>query len=71
MFRKKQKLRREYDQKLIDLMEKTKTDWLHHKHLEELTYEQDEYLSCRMLISKAKYFFLFQEAKKRKISLNK
>lgn len=70
LFRKK-KLRKEYDQKLIDVMEITKEDWLRQKHLENLSYEQSEDLRCGTLLAQAKYFFLFREAKLRKVSIKK
>lgn len=65
----KEKLRKEYDQKLIDLMESTKKDWMYFSQLEEMSYEYDEGLHRLALLAKSKYFFLFQEAKKRKISI--
>lgn len=67
MFQKK-KLRKEYDYRLIELMESTKHDWLRKQHLESLSYDSEE-LSNMTMIAKAKYFFLFHEAKKRKVSL--
>ncbi len=70
LFRKK-KLRKEYDQKLIDVMEMTREDWLRQRHLENLSYEQSEDLRCGTLLAQAKYFFLFREAKIRKISMKK
>lgn len=70
MFRK-QKLRKEYNQKLIDLMESTKEDWSKQTHLQKLSYEQSEEQHCATLLAKAKYFFLFREAKARQISLKK
>ncbi|MEK3888908.1 YaaL family protein [Bacillus sp. FSL K6-3431] len=70
MFRK-QKLRKAYDQKLIDVMESTRENWLHQRHLENLSYEQSEDIRCRTLLAQAKYFFLFREAKIRKISTKK
>ncbi|GIN74343.1 hypothetical protein J14TS2_48180 [Bacillus sp. J14TS2] len=65
----KEKLRKEYDQKLIELMESSKKDWMYFSQLEEMSYEYDEELHRLALLAKSKYFFLFQEAKIRKISI--
>ncbi|MBO1004749.1 YaaL family protein [Pseudogracilibacillus auburnensis] len=67
MFQKK-KLRKEYDRRLIELMDSTKHDWLSKQQLESISYESEE-LSNMTMIAQAKYFFLFHEAKKRKVSL--
>ncbi|KRG12822.1 YaaL family protein [Lederbergia galactosidilytica] len=68
MFQRK-KLRKEYNQKLIELMENAKKDWMYFSQLEEMSYEYDEELHRLALLAKSKYFFLFREAKKRKISI--
>ncbi|HEY4553519.1 MAG TPA: YaaL family protein [Bacillaceae bacterium] len=70
MFQRK-KLRKEYDRKLIELMESTKEEWLDQKRLYEMSYEPDDDLQCRALMAKAKYFYLFREAKIRNVSLRK
>lgn len=64
MFQKK-KLRKEYDHRLIELMDSTKNDWVSKQNLENLSYESEE-LSNMKMIAQAKYFFLFHEAKKEK-----
>ncbi|MCJ7842935.1 YaaL family protein [Lederbergia sp. NSJ-179] len=65
----KEKLREEYNQRLIELMQSTKKDWLYFSQLEDMSYGYDEELHRLALLAKSKYFFLFQEAKKRKISI--
>lgn len=68
MFRK-QKLRKEFDQNLIDLMETVKKEWDQKSEMHKLSYEPNEELQYQLLLAKAKYIFLFKEAKKRKISI--
>lgn len=67
MFEKK-KLRKEFNQKLITLMENTQNDWLYLSELEQMSYEESKELHILALLAKSKYFFLFKEAKIRKIS---
>lgn len=70
LFQKK-KLRKEFDTKLLELMESTKSDWLQLSHMEKLSYDESDELRSLTKLAKAKYFFLFHEAKVRKISVNK
>ncbi|MBS4179762.1 YaaL family protein [Lederbergia citrea] len=70
MFRKK-KLRKQYDQKFIELMEATRNDWLELSRMEKLSYEQNAELSTLTKLAKAKYFFLFPEAKNRNIIIKR
>ena len=71
MFKKKKKLRKECDKKLIDLMDSTKNDWMIQSQLNKLSFEKSDDLQAITQLAKAKYFFLFHEAKVRKISINK
>lgn len=67
MFRK-QKLRKEFDQRLIDLMTEIKKDWDQQQEILRLSYERDDELAYRTSLAKAKFIFLLQEAKQRNIS---
>jgi len=69
VFKKKKKLRREYDQKLIELMDTTKKDWMIQSQLIKLSVEKSDDLESITQLAKAKYFFLFREAKVRKITI--
>ncbi|GIN93481.1 hypothetical protein J6TS1_50790 [Siminovitchia terrae] len=68
MFRK-QKMRKEFDHRLIDLMGIIKKQWDQKSDMCRLSYEENDELQYQMRLAKAKYIFLFQEAKKRKISI--
>lgn len=67
MFSKKRKLRRTYDDHLMELIEDTKETWLQKKKLMELSFGYHEQLSNETKIVQATYFFLLREVKKRKI----
>ena len=69
MFRKKGKLRKEYNQKLIDSMERAKQEWFQHRSLVNLSIDYNEDLICQTKLAEAKYFFLFKEVKKRQITM--
>ncbi|MDQ0176336.1 YaaL family protein [Bacillus chungangensis] len=67
MFSKKRKLRRTYDDHLMELIEDTKETWLQKKKLMELSFGHHEQLSNETKVVQATYFFLLREVKKRKI----
>ncbi|MBM7650504.1 hypothetical protein JOC78_003496 [Bacillus ectoiniformans] len=68
-FRKKDKLKKEYDGKLIQLLEQSRQDWVRNKELVRLSFEYNENLEAQTKISEAKYFFLFREVKKRNVRI--
>ncbi len=70
-FRKRGKLKRDYNEKLIHSMDETKQEWMKQKHLEELSMDQDFYIHYQTKIAEAKYFFLLREAKVRKIVIKR
>lgn len=67
MFSKKRKLRRTYDDHLMELIEDTKETWLQKKKLMELSFGYHGQLSYETKVVQATYFFLLREVKKRKI----
>lgn len=66
---KKRKLRKKYDQKLLQLMESTQSDWVYLEKLEDLSYEKGDDLQVIRLLAKSKYLFLLKEARVRKASI--
>lgn len=68
-FQKKGKLRKEYDDKLIVLLEKVKNEWLRQKRMVEQSVEPSEDVICSLKIAEAKYFFLLKEAKRRPVKM--
>ncbi|MGE8207756.1 YaaL family protein [Heyndrickxia sp. NPDC080065] len=69
MFNRKLKLRNEYDQKLIDLMTRTRNNWIQQKSLVDMSFEYNEELHFQRKIAEMKYFFLFREARARNIRI--
>ena len=68
-FRKKQSMRSIYDDKLIELLNQSRTDWFKHRDLLRLSFEQNNELEAQMKAAQAKYFLLVREAKKRQIRI--
>lgn len=68
-FQKKGKLRKEYDDKLIVLLEKVKNEWLRQKRMIEQSVEPSPDVICSLKIAEAKYFFLLKEAKRRPVKM--
>ena len=68
MFFRKQKLRKEYDEKLVQLMRLTKEDWQHTQDIENLmAADYDLNIIAQRKIAESKHFYLFKEARIRKI----
>jgi hypothetical protein len=70
-FRKKGKLRQEFDEKLLHQLESLKEDWMRQKRLIEKSIDPTEDVLNDLKIAESKYFFLLREAKQRKIFLGK
>ena len=68
-FQKKGKLRKDYDDKLIVLLEKVKNEWLRQKRMVEQSVEPSQDVICSLKIAEAKYFFLLKEAKRRPVKM--
>ncbi len=70
LFRKKGKLKREYDDKLMTLMIKQKKQWENSRRFEAITIEEHPRSLVQKKMQKAKYFYLFKEARIRRIEGN-
>ncbi|MFX3622524.1 MAG: YaaL family protein [Ectobacillus sp.] len=70
-FRRKGYLRREYDEKLIQLLEDIKQDWMRQKRIVEQSVEPSEDVICQLKIAEAKYFYMLKEAKQRQVKMMK
>ena len=71
LFRKKGWLRKEFDDKLLEKVHELKDTWINQKQLIERSFEPSSEAISQAKIAEAKYFFLFKEVKKRKISIRK
>ncbi|WP_019413273.1 YaaL family protein [Paenisporosarcina sp. TG20] len=69
MFFKKAKLKKEYDAKLISLMKETKEEWQHTQTIEDLIDDYDLSIIVQRKIAESKHFYLYKEARIRKILL--
>lgn len=68
LFRRyKQKLRKKYDSLLLQDIEQAKSSWDYAKRTQEAIFEMDEELAAEVALAKAKYHFLFLEAKRRNL----
>lgn len=69
MFFKKAKLKREFDLKLVSLMKETKEEWQQAQLIEELMDDYELAIIVQRKITESKHFFLYKEARIRKILL--
>ncbi|MEH6991072.1 YaaL family protein [Cytobacillus firmus] len=68
-FRKKKWLRSEFDEKLLEQLNRLKTDWNNQKSLVEKSFDPSPEAISQAKLAEAKYFFLFREAKKRNVKV--
>ncbi|AND37669.1 YaaL family protein [Cytobacillus oceanisediminis] len=66
-FRRKGWLRSEFDEKLLEQLNRLKTDWNNQKSLVEKSFDPSPEAISQAKLAEAKYFFLFREAKKRNV----
>jgi len=69
MFFKKAKLKKEFDQNLVSLMRETKEEWQQAQVIEGLSDDYDMSVIVQRKIAESKHFFLYKEARIRKILL--
>jgi len=71
LFRKRDKLKREFDQYLLSQLELLKDEWMRQKSLIEKSIDPSDDIVNELKLVESKYFFLIREAKNRKISIGK
>jgi hypothetical protein len=69
MFFRKGKLKKEFDENLIRLIRETNEDWKSAQVIEDFLDDYDLSVIAQRKIAESKHFFLFKEAKIRKILL--
>ncbi|AJD89352.1 hypothetical protein JMA_00350 [Jeotgalibacillus malaysiensis] len=67
LFRKKGKLKKEYDDRLVQLMQQAREEWQQQKNLSDLSFEKSPQMLAEEKMAEARYFYLFKEARHRKI----
>lgn len=70
LFRQK-KLRNAYNNELIHQLNSLKKNWLNQKSLLEKSFDPSDEAIVTSKIAEVKYFYLFKEAKKRKITIKR
>lgn len=70
-FRRKGRLRQEYDERLLTQLNKFKEQWHQEKLLLEKSFDPSEDVICQTKIMEAKYIFMLREVKQRNITLKK
>ena len=70
-FRRKGRLRKEYDEKLLAQLNRYKIHWQQEKQLLEKSFDPSEEVICQTKIAEAKYIFLLREAKQRNVTILK
>ncbi len=66
MFRKR-KLKKAFDEKLMALMNETREEWEQAKFIETHLDDYDQEVFIRRKIAESKHFYLYTEAKERKL----
>lgn len=69
MFRRKSKLKREFDDKLRSLMIDTRDEWEQAKFVEGHLDDYDQEVFIRGKITECKHFYLYKEAKVRGLGM--
>ncbi|NNU85451.1 DUF2508 family protein [Geobacillus sp. BMUD] len=69
LWRRKGKLKRQFDEKLMAELQKARTEWLEQKQLIEKSVDPSLEVLSALQLAEAKYFFLLREAKHRRITL--
>lgn len=70
-FWRKGRLRKEFDEKLLNQLTATRNDWNNQKSLVEKCLDPSEEILSEARLAEIKYFFLIREAKARNISIRK
>jgi len=67
LFSRKGKLKKEFDHKLVLLLKETKDDFNNAKVIEELADDYNIDVTAQRKIAESIYFYLFKEARIRKV----
>jgi hypothetical protein len=69
LFRRRGRLRNEFDDRLLEQLNSLKEEWYNQKRLLEKSFDPSAEILAQTKLAEAKYFYLFKEAKARKISV--
>ena len=65
LFKTKEKLRKKYNERLLEDIYQARAFWEDAKHTQEAVYDVDDELEARTKLARARYEFLFKEARRR------
>jgi Protein of unknown function (DUF2508) len=71
LFRKKGWLRKEFDDQLLEKVNELRDTWNNQRQLLEKSFDPSAEAISQEKVAEAKYFFLFKEVRKRKITIRK
>ena len=71
MFGRNRKLKKEYDERLLNLLLEAKSEWEQAREIEKYLNDYDEEVLVRRKIAESKYFHLFKEAKERNLHVTR
>lgn len=66
-FRKKDRIKKQYDAKLMETTEDCKNRWAKQKSLVDKSVDPSEEVICQLKIAEAKYLFLLREVRNRMV----
>ncbi|KMJ56559.1 hypothetical protein AB685_21300 [Bacillus sp. LL01] len=66
-FRKKDRLKKMFDVKLMDTTEECKNRWSKQKSLVDKSVDPSEEVICQLKVAEAKYLFLLREVRTRMV----
>lgn len=69
MFKRRRKLKREFDDRLRSLMIETRDDWEQAKFIESHLDDYDQEVFIRRKITECQHFYLYKEAKVRSLGI--
>lgn len=67
LFSRKGKLKKQFDEQLVELIKETKNDYNNAKVIEELTDDYSLEIEAQRKIAESIHFYLFKEARIRKV----
>lgn len=68
---KKQPINNRYDDLLLDLINNLKEDWDYAQRTQEAIADSDMEVDENTVLAKRKYFFIYNEARRRKVKNNR
>ncbi|MET3576830.1 YaaL family protein [Bhargavaea ullalensis] len=71
MFRRKNRLKREYDERLVRLLAETREEWLQAREIERQAgrFDDEGVARVQRQIAESRHFYLFKEARERNVHM--